>query len=111
MDDIPLSEQFGALIVLLILSAFFSLAETSMMALNRYRLKHLVRLANRGAKLANMLLARTDRLLGVILLGNNLINAAAATLVGLITIQLFGDDKIALGMGTLAVTFLILVFA
>jgi len=111
MDDIPLSAQFGALIVLLILSAFFSLAETSMMALNRYRLKHLVRLGNRGAKLTSTLLARTDRLLGVILLGNNLINAAAATLVGLITIQLFGEDKIALGLGTLAVTFLILVFA
>ena len=111
MDDIPLSVQFGALVVLLVLSAFFSISETSMMALNRYRLKHLVRLGNRGAKLTSTLLARTDRLLGVILLGNNLINAAAATLVGLITIQLFGEDKIALGMGTLAVTFLILVFA
>ncbi|MBI5910232.1 MAG: HlyC/CorC family transporter [Betaproteobacteria bacterium] len=111
MDDIPLSAQFGALIVLLILSAFFSLAETSMMALNRYRLKHLVKLGHRGAKLAHVLLARTDRLLGVILLGNNLVNAAAATLVGLITIQFFGEDKIALGLGTLAVTFLILVFS
>ncbi len=111
MDDIPLSVQFGALLILLVLSAFFSIAETSMMALNRYRLKHLVKLGHRGAKLAHALLARTDRLLGVILLGNNLVNAAAATLVGLITIRFFGEDKIALGMGTLAVTFLILVFA
>jgi Mg2+/Co2+ transporter CorB len=111
MGDIPLSAQFGALIVLLILAAFFSLAETSMMALNRYRLKHLVKQGHRGARLAHALLAHTDRLLGVILLGNNLVNAAAATLVGLITIQLFGENKIALGLGTLAVTFLILVFA
>lgn len=111
MDDIPLSAQLLALVVLLIISGFFSIAETSMMALNRYRLKHLVKLGHRGAKLAYVLLARTDRLLGVILLGNNLVNAAAATLVGLITIQFFGDDKVALGLGTLAVTFLILVFA
>jgi Mg2+/Co2+ transporter CorB len=111
MDDIPLSAQLLALVVLLIISGFFSIAETSMMALNRYRLKHLVKLGHRGARLAYVLLARTDRLLGVILLGNNLVNAAAATLVGLITIQFFGDDKVALGLGTLAVTFLILVFA
>ncbi|MEK7361859.1 MAG: CNNM domain-containing protein, partial [Pseudomonadota bacterium] len=111
MDDISLSAQLLALVVLLIISGFFSIAETSMMALNRYRLKHLVKLGHRGARLAHVLLARTDRLLGVILLGNNLVNAAAATLVGLITIQFFGDDKIALGLGTLAVTFLILVFA
>ena len=111
MKDIPLSAQFGALVVLLILAAFFSLAETSMMALNRYRLKHLVKQGHRGARLAHALLVHTDRLLGVILLGNNLVNAAAATLVGLITIQLFGENKIALGLGTLAVTFLILVFA
>jgi len=111
MDGIPLSVQFGVLVVLLVLSAFFSIAETSMMALNRYRLKHLVKLGHRGAKLAHALLMRTDRLLGVILLGNNLVNAAAATLVGLMTIRFFGEDKIALGMGTLVVTFLILVFA
>ena len=111
MEGIPLSAQLLALVVLLIVSGFFSIAETSMMALNRYRLKHLVKQGHRGAKLAQVLLARTDRLLGVILLGNNLVNAAAATLVGLITIQFFGDDKIALGLGTLAVTFLILVFA
>jgi Mg2+/Co2+ transporter CorB len=111
MEDIPLSVQFGALLILLVLSAFFSIAETSMMALNRYRLKHLVKLGHRGARLAHALLMRTDRLLGVILLGNNLVNAAAATLVGLMTIRFFGEDKIALGLGTLVVTFLILVFA
>ncbi len=111
MNDMPISAQLAVLAVLLILSAFFSIAETSMMALNRYRLKHLAKLGHRGALLASALLARTDRLLGVILLGNNLVNAAAATLVGVITIRLFGENKIALGLGTLAVTFLILVFS
>jgi Mg2+/Co2+ transporter CorB len=111
LDAIPLSWQFGALGVLLVISAFFSIAETSMMALNRYRLKHLVVQGHGGAKRASALLAQTHRLLGVILLGNNLVNAAAATLVSVITIQLFGENQIALGVGTLLVTFLILVFS
>ena len=111
MDDIPLTWQYLLLAVLLVVSGFFSIAETSMMALNRYRLKALVRLGNRGAKIASDLLAKTDKLLGVILLGNNLVNAAAATLVGVIAIQLFGDEKIVLAGGTLVITFLILVFA
>ncbi len=111
MEDIPLSWQFSALAVLLVISAFFSIAETSMMALNRYRLKHLVAQGHGGAKRASTLLAQTHRLLGVILLCNNLVNAGAATLVSLITIRLFGENQIALGIGTLLVTFLILVFS
>ncbi|MEI6303296.1 MAG: HlyC/CorC family transporter [Betaproteobacteria bacterium] len=111
MDDIPLSAQLGALAMLLVGSGFFSIAETSMMAINRYRLKALVRLGSRGALIASELLAHTDRLLGVILLGNNLVNAAAAVLVSVITLRLFGESEFALGIGTLAVTFLILVFA
>src|ERR1039458_158155 len=90
MDDIPFSAQFGALIVLLILSAFFSLAETSMMALNRYRLKHLVKQGHRGARLAHALLTRTDQLLGVILLGNTLVAAGAATLAAMIAHRQIG---------------------
>ena len=82
-----------------------------MMALNRYRLRAMVRMGNRGAIIASELLAHTDRLLGVILLMNNLLNAASAVLVSVITVSLFGQDKIALGLGTLAVTFLILVFS
>jgi len=111
LDDISLTRQFAALAVLLILSGLFSIAETSMMALNRYRLKAMVRLGNRAAKRTADLLARTDRLLGVVLLGNNLVNAAAATLVGVITIKLFGQNEVALSIGTLTVTFLILVFS
>ena len=100
-----------ALVVLLVVSGFFSIAETAMMALNRYRLKHLVETGSRGAKLTQSLLERTDRLLGVILLGNNLINAAAATLTAIVTVQLFGENKIALAAGTGVITFLILVFS
>ena len=111
MDAIPLSAQLVALGVLLLISAVFSIAETSMMALNRYRLKALVRSGSRGAIITTELLARTDRLLGVILLGNNLVNAAAAVLVSVITVHLFGQNEIALALGTLLVTFLILVFS
>lgn len=111
MEGVPLSAQLVILSVLLIASGFFSLAETAMMASNRHRLQHMAQEGHPGAALALNLLSRTDKLLGVILLGNNLINAAAATLVSVITIQLFGDDKWLLAAGTLLVTFLILVFS
>jgi Mg2+/Co2+ transporter CorB len=111
LDDIPLSALLAALAVLLCLSAFFSLSETSMMSLNRYRLRHLVREGHRGARLASRLLARTDQLLGVILLGNNLVNAAAASLVTVIVVRLLGSSELAVTVATLSVTFLILVFA
>jgi Mg2+/Co2+ transporter CorB len=111
LDDIPLGTLALALIVLLVSSGFFSIAETAMMAANRYRLKHQAARGARGAKLALSLLARTDQLLGVILLGNNLINAAAATLASIITVRLFGQGEWALALGTVAVTFLILVFS
>jgi Mg2+/Co2+ transporter CorB len=111
LDDISLGTLALALIVLLVTSGFFSIAETAMMAANRYRLKHRAQRGARGARLALSLLAQTDRLLGVILLGNNLINAAAATLASLITVRLFGQGEWALACGTVAVTFLILVFS
>lgn len=107
----PLYVLLIALVVLLILSAFFSLSETSMMAINRYRLKHLAKEGHRGARLTNQLLLRTDRLLGVILLGNNLLNAAAATLVAVIISNFFGHNDLALLIGTVCVTFAILVFS
>ncbi|MFN7276658.1 MAG: CNNM domain-containing protein, partial [Betaproteobacteria bacterium] len=111
MNEISTGELIAVLIVLLVVSAFFSTAETSMMAINRYRLKHLVRVGHRGARLAAALLARPDRLLGVVLLGNNLVNAAAAALVTYITFRLFGESEFTLSMATLAVTFFILVFS
>lgn len=111
MDDIPLSTRLIALAVLLVVSGFFSLAETAMMAANRYRLKAAAQQGSRAAQRVLVLLGKTDKLLGVILLFNNLVNAAAATLTSLIAIDLFGDEEWALGLGTLAVTFLILVFS
>ncbi len=111
MDQVPLSALLMTLVVLLAASAFFSLSETAMMASNRFRLRHLAQSGHRGAQLALDLLGRTDKMLGVILLGNNLINSASATLVSVIAIELFGEEKWALGAGTLAVTFAILVFA
>ena len=109
MDDIPLSAQFSALGILLLISAFFSLAETSMMALNRYRLKALARLGNRGAVITTELLARTDRLLGVILLGNTLVAAGAATLATLIAHTLWGDHKWVPAASAVVVTFALLI--
>ena len=111
MDNIPISWQLGALALLLLISGFFSIAETSLMSVNRYRLRHLAKEGNRGARLATALLAKTDKLLGVILLCNNFANAASATLVTLITVQLFGEGELVLALGTLSVTFAILVFS
>lgn len=111
MEDMPLYVLLIVLVILLILSAFFSLSETSMMAINRYRLKHLAKEGHRGARLTAQLLQNTDRLLGVILLGNNLLNAAAATLVAVIISNFFGHDELALLIGTVSVTFAILVFS
>lgn len=82
-----------------------------MMAINRYRLRHLASQGHLGAQRTAQLLAQTDKLLGVILLGNNLINAASATLVTLIAIRLFGNSEWVLGAATLSVTFAILVFS
>ena len=100
-----------ALAVLLVISGFFSIAETSMMALNRYRLRYLVKEGSRAARLTSQLLSNTDKLLGVILLGNNLINAASATLSAVVTVRLLGESEWALSIATLGVTFLILVFS
>lgn len=81
------------------------------MSLNRYRLRHLCKEGHRGAKLASHLLGKTDKLLGVILLGNNFANAASATLVTIISVELLGDGEFVLMIGTVAVTFAILVFS
>jgi Mg2+/Co2+ transporter CorB len=111
LDNIPIVWQLAILALLLLISGFFSIAETSLMSLNRYRLRHLVKEGHRGAKLASALLAKTDKLLGVILLCNNFANAASATLVTVITVELFGEGEWVLMIGTLAVTFAILVFS
>lgn len=111
MDAFPLPYLFGALAALLMISAFFSMAETSLMSVNRYRLRHLAKEGHRGARLAVSLLNKTDKLLGVILLCNNLANAASATLVAIISVELLGEGEFVLMLSTLAVTFAILVFS
>ena len=111
MEALPIGTLFGLLAGLLFLSACFSASETAMMAINRYRLRHAAETGHRGAMLTLSLLNQTDKLLGVILLGNNLVNIAAATLATIISIRLFGDSDLALSLATLLLTFLILVFS
>ena len=111
MDEIPLNTLLVAFVCLLLLSAFFSISETAMMALNRYRLRHLARTGHRGAHLASQLLERTDKLLGVILLGNNLVNTAAAALGTVIAFRTLGESELAVSIATGAVAFFLLVFS
>jgi Mg2+/Co2+ transporter CorB len=111
LDEISLHSLLVTFVVLLLVSAFFSISETSMMALNRYRLKHLARTGNRGAKLAAQLLAQTDKLLGVVLLGNNLVNTAAASLATVIAFRLLGESELGLAIATGVAAFFILVFS
>ena len=110
-EHIPLWAHVLALASLLLVSAFFSIAETAMMAINRIRLQHLVRQGNVLARHTQALLGRTDRLLSVILIGNNLANTAATTLVTAIAIYDFGLREWALGAATVIIAFVILVFS
>ncbi len=109
MNEISLGALVGALIFLLFLSAFFSASETAMMRLNRYRLKHLVQAKNSAAMRAAQLLERPDRLIGIILLGNNFVNILASSISTLIALRYFGEAWIAAAAGIL--TFVILIFA
>ena len=111
MDSIPDNWLYVTLALLLLISAFFSIAETSMMSLNRYRLSHMVKQGRTSAVMTQALLAKTDRLLGVILLGNNLVNSASAVLTAIIAERLLGKDEYVLAVATGVVTFLILVFS
>ncbi len=111
MDEFSLGALFVALVVILIFSGFFSSSETSMMALNRHRLNHLVRKGNRSAKLTATLLAHTDRLLGSILFGNTLANVAAAAVTQIIILRLFGASEGWVLVSTLGITFVILIFS
>ena len=110
-DEFPLSWLVYTLAALLACSAFFAMSETCLMALNRYRLKHLIREGSRGARLAGKLLERTDELLAFILAGNTLINAAVTILVAEICRRLLGTGDYVLAVATLSAGFFILVFA
>jgi Mg2+/Co2+ transporter CorB len=110
-DEIPINWLFLALGVLLASSGFFSGSETCMMALNRYRLKHLIRKGSTGARLAGALLDKTDELLAFILAGNTVINAMITILVAEICRRLIGDSEYVLAIATASAAFFILVFA
>ena len=109
MNDASLTTLGSTLVLLLFLSAFFSSSETGMMALNRYRLKHLSKTGHRGALRATRLLDRTDQLIGVILIGNNFINILASAIATLIAVRIWGDAGVAIA--TIALTITILIFS
>ncbi|MDD4905506.1 MAG: HlyC/CorC family transporter [Methylobacter tundripaludum] len=109
MNDIPLSMLFGILAAMLILSAFFAGSETSLMSLNRYRLRHLVKLNHSGAIKTHHLLQRPDRLLGLILLCNNFVNNFAASIATVIAIKLYADEESAVAIATGILTIVMLI--
>ncbi|MEO0615802.1 MAG: HlyC/CorC family transporter [Pseudomonadota bacterium] len=109
MDDVPLSALFTIIGFLIVCSAFFSSSETALMSLNRYRLRHRARSGVRSARLAESLLQKPDRLIGLILLGNNIVNLSAASLTTIIALRLGGEAALAVGTGIL--TFVVLIFA
>lgn len=108
MNAIPLEVLFGTLAVLIVLSAFFSSSETALMSINRYRLMHLAREGHRGARLAERLLEQPDRLIGLILLGNNFVNIAASAIATIAFVRLVGDSGVL--VATLTLTFVLLIF-
>lgn len=109
MNEVSLEALLSVLGLLLVLSAFFSSTETALMSINRYRLRHRAREGHRGAILAERLLKRPDRLIGLILLGNNFVNIFASSLVTVIALRVGGEGAVAAGAGIL--TLVILIFA
>ncbi|MBN8431140.1 HlyC/CorC family transporter [Microbulbifer salipaludis] len=109
MNDLPPGLLFGLIGLLIVISAFFSSSETSMMALNRYRLRHQAKSGHRGAKRAMELLARPDKLIGVILIGNNMVNILASVIAGAVFTRLYGEAGV--WYATAALTVIVLVFA
>ncbi len=109
MNELSTASLFIILAILILLSGFFSGSETALMTLNRYRLKSLTDKGHRGARLATNLLARPDRLLGLILLGNNIVNIFAATVATIIALRLYGE--IGLAVAPIVLAFVILIFS
>ena len=111
MDYIPTSLLVAGLVFCLLLAAFFSMAETSMMAVNRYKLTTQANAGDRGAQRAQRLLAETDKLLGVILLGSTVSTTGSATLAALLSQRMLGDEGWVAFVATLLVSFALLVFS
>ncbi|MDB2385768.1 CNNM domain-containing protein, partial [Shewanella sp.] len=109
MEEISTGVLLATLFVFILLSAYFSGSETAMMSLNRYRLRHLASKGHKGAMRSMKLLERPDRLIGLILIGNNLLNILASSIATIIGLRLYGDAGIAISTGVL--TLVVLVFA
>jgi Mg2+/Co2+ transporter CorB len=109
LEDISTSSLFIILGVLILLSAYFSSSETGMMSINRYRLKHLENEGHAGAQRVQKLLQRPDRLIGLILIGNNLVNVFASIIAAQICVRMFGDLGVAIA--GMALTIILLIFA
>ena len=109
MEETSLGSLYITLFILILLSGFFSSSETGLMAINKYRLRHLANKGHRGAKLAQKLLRKPDRLIGLILLGNNLVNILAASIATIIGIRLFGTNGV--WIASLILTVVILIFS
>ncbi|MFC0268881.1 HlyC/CorC family transporter [Kushneria aurantia] len=109
-NDTPLGLMFGLLVLLIIISAFFSSSETGMMSINRYRLKHQANTGQRSARRVLRMLSRPDRLIGVILIGNNFANNLAASIATLIAIHFFGEVS-GPAIATALLTLVVLIFA
>jgi len=108
LDSISTSTLLIVLVILIVLSAFFSSSETGLMSLNRYKLRHLAQTKHKAARRVEKLLARPDRLLGLILIGNNLVNILASAIATIVCIRLFGDIGVA--VATFGLTLVVLVF-
>lgn len=108
MSNVPVWMLIVALIACLLLSSFFSGSETGLLTLNRYRLRALSRAGHRGAQAAERLLKRPDRFIGLVLIGNNVVNIVASVLTTLIALRLGGDSAVALA--AVLLTLLILIF-
>ncbi len=108
-DEIPLGTLFTLLAILLILSAFFAATETALMRINKYRIRHLSRKGHREAKLAEKLLKHPEKLIAFILFGNNLVNFIAASIVGVVSMEIGGPAGVAIG--TVLLTLVVLLFA
>jgi Mg2+/Co2+ transporter CorB len=109
LEDASISSLSILLFILILCSAFFSSSETGMMSLNRYRLKHLAKNNHLGARKAAKLLDRPDRLIGLILIGNNFVNILASAIATVIAVRIWGDAGIAIATG--ALTLVVLIFA
>lgn len=111
MDTVPLWAQIAALVGLICCSAFFSISETALIALNSYRVKHLAKRGNRRAQITLWLLERTDQLLSLILIANTAINALVAALITAIAIESFGNSQKVLTLTTAITASLLILFA